>query len=292
MKKITTLMMAFAVLLFAAQLTAGVEYKVDVKDYSTSTPETDETTVLADGKKLKMKAKKDANDEMIFRGDKREMVVVDHKEKSYMVINKEVIAEMGKKMQATVDQSMSQVNEALKNLPADKRAMVEKMMKEKMPNAGAAPPPPPTAGMAKFKSEFKNTGERGMQNGYSSIKYEVYRDGKKTHEHWVTSWDNIEGGEDTAEILQEMSAFFQEMMDAFSSSTGMGGMGNAPFQMDENMFASLKSLEGFPVVTKDFANDGSLEGESALRSATRRTIDPDEFEPPAGYRLRTMMDMR
>ncbi len=51
----------------------------------------------------------------------------------------------------------------------------------------------------------------------------------------------------------------------------------------------MKELGGFPVVTREFDDyDGSLEGETALRSARRQTLDPDAFEPPKGYRLRSM----
>ena len=41
--------------------------------------------------------------EMIYRGDRREMVVVDHEDRSYMVIDQETIAELG----ATADDILS-----------------------------------------------------------------------------------------------------------------------------------------------------------------------------------------
>ena len=54
----------------------------------------------------------------------------------------------------------------------------------------------------------------------------------------------------------------------------------------------MKELGGFPVVTSEFGEDGSLEGESALRSAKRQTIDPDAFEPPSGYKRQEMLPGR
>lgn len=70
----------------------------------------------------------------------------------------------------------------------------------------------------------------------------------------------------------------------------MGGWRGA--SVDNNVFEHMKELGGFPVVTRDFADDGSLEGETALRSARRQTIDPDAFEPPSGYRRQEMFGGR
>ncbi len=49
----------------------------------------------------------------------------------------------------------------------------------------------------------------------------------------------------------------------------------------------MNEIDGFPVVTRNFAG-GELESESTLRSAEERDLDPDAFEPPKGYRLRSM----
>ena len=54
------------------------------------------------------------------------------------------------------------------------------------------------------------------------------------------------------------------------------------------VFEHMKELGGFPVVTREFADDGSLQQETALRSAKRQTIDPDTFEPPSGYKQQEM----
>ena len=147
----TSLLLAliFAVMFLTAQLFAGVVYEVETKDHEGSSSETDTMTVSVEGKNLMMNTSKNADNTMIYHGEKREMVVVDHENSTYMVIDKATIEQMGKKMQETVDQSMSQVNEALKNLPPDKRAEIEKMMKEKMPGMSNASTPVPDAAMVK-----------------------------------------------------------------------------------------------------------------------------------------------
>ena len=86
--------------------------------------------------------------------------------------------------------------------------------------------------------------------GYACVLHEVRRDNRKTSDAFVTDWKNIEGG---AEIVQGF--------------TEMGG---------------------FPVATREYRDDGSLEGESALRSAKRMRLAPADFEPPKGYRRQEM----
>ena len=51
----------------------------------------------------------------------------------------------------------------------------------------------------------------------------------------------------------------------------------------------MKQIDGFPVVTSGLGADGSVEDESSLRSARRRTLDPADFEPPSGYKRRSML---
>ena len=56
---------------------------------------------------------------------------------------------------------------------------------------------------------------------------------------------------------------------------------------DRNTIDIFSQIDGFPVVTRDFEG-GELESETVLESVTERDLDPDAFEPPKGYRLRTM----
>lgn len=132
------------------------------------------------------------------------------------------------------------------------------------------------------KREVKKTSERGTHQGYPCVKYEVFLDGKKRQELWVTEWDNIDGGGEAAEAFRIMGLFFEEIKNSIPNLPG-GDMGG-----DQNFIEDLKALGGFPVVTRDFSDDGTLQGETALRSSKRQTLDPDAFEPPAGYKRRSM----
>ena len=265
----------FVAFLIAAALAltpalAGIVYEIEVKDHEQSPPKDGSVEMRAEGRNLSIDVLPGESGrgrgKMIWRGDRREMVVVDDDEKSYVVMDKESLGQLAGQAAG----AMGQMQEALKNVPADKRAMIEEMMKRQMPQQ--APERPGT--------ELRKTGERATHSGYPCVRYDVLRGGEKIRELWVTDWDNVEGGEDVVEAFESMADFFQEMLDSLPSF-GQGGPATDP------VFAHMREIGGFPVVTRTFEG-GELEDESTLRSAARRTLDPSEFEPPAGYKRRSM----
>jgi hypothetical protein len=271
MKK--SLIILILAVLFGSPLQAGVVFEVETKDHKYSPARVDQVQMFMEGRNLKIGTAAGSHDSqttMIYRGEHGEMLMIDHDEKSYSVMDKETIKAMAGQMK----QASSQLEEALKNVPEDQRAMMEQMMKQNMP-VQQAPHRSPTELLQK-------TGDRDTIHGYPCLKYNVLRDGTKISELWVTNWDNIEGGREAAEVFEEMADFFKEMMESFSSARGAPGGRSDDF--GGSVFQHMKELDGFPVVTKEFEDDGSLEGESALRSSRRRRLDPATFEPPVGYK--------
>lgn len=270
----TTWILLLLCALTAPPLAAGVVYEIEVKDHDASPPRTETNEMSAEGKNLKMEIDsggRGSKGEMIYRGDRREMVIVDHDEKSFTVIDEATLREIASQVGA----AMSQIQEALKNVPESQRKMVEEMMKKRMPQA--APQRPVV--------EIRKTGERAEQAGYPCVKYETLLDGRKVSELWVTDWANVEGGAEAVAAFKDMAGFFREMMDAFASASGP--MGGFVSDLGNSAFEHLAEIDGFPVVTREFDGE-ELEGESTLRSASRRTLDPADFEPPAGYKRREM----
>ena len=267
--------LSLLLLLLAAPLSAGVVYEIEVKDHEQSPPKTESIQAAVEGRHLKMgiaSGGEGAQGEMIFRGDRREVVVVDHENRTYHQIDSAAIGQIA----GHLSDAERMMQEALKNVPADKRAMIEQMMKQKMPPAQAPPQRP--------KSELKKTSEKATHNGYPCVKYEVLRDGRKIRELWVTDWSNVEGGSDVVGAFEDMADFFGELMDSIPSFGGQGGP-----EFGDPAFEHMREIGGFPVVTREFDDyDGSLEGETFLRSARRQTLDPDAFEPPSGYKRQEM----
>ncbi len=282
MKIIRPLLIA---LMLAALVTtpslAGVVYEIETTDHEQSPPKTESIEMAAEGRHLKMGIPSNSESGTkdgfaVFKGgDDPKMVIVDNERQSYYVMDRT----QAQAIAGQVNSAMSQMQEALKNIPEDKRAMVEQMMKQRMPQQEQAPEQP--------KSTLRKTGEKATHSGFPCVKYEVLNDGRKVRELWVTDWKNIEGSDGVADTFEEMASFFRELMDSVSSLAGAAG-GGLPGGTNLDFFEHMKDLGGFPVVTREFGDDGSLEGESTLRSARRQTIDPDAFEPPSGYKRQEM----
>ena len=261
--------------MWTGPLSAGVVFELQNSNSYGGERSVENNRFSVDGKKLKMHVNDNragSNSTMIFRGDRREMVVVNHDDKSYMVIDQQALTAIGGQM----SKAMQQMEEAMKNVPPEQRAMMEKLMKGRMPAA--------MGNKTRAKTEVRNSGESGTENGYPVTRYQMFRDGVKTRELWVTDWKNVDGGNEARAAFDEMAAFFKQMMDAFSSGP-MGGFGA---QFDDNPFEYMNKIDGFPVVTKELTGNGSVENETRLISSERRSLDAAEFEPPAGYKRQAM----
>lgn len=259
------------VLFLSAGASAGVVPEFETQDYRLD--ETGMLRAIVDGKDLKMtitSGSDEKKNDMIYRGAKREMVVVDHDEKSFMVIDEAMVDSISDQLSGYE----AQMREALKDVPPEQRAMVEQMMKGRMPAAPQKSERPVV--------EITNTGERDTKHGYPSVKYEVTTNGRKTVEYWVTDWDNVAGGEDAVEAFKAMATFLAEMQDSMPSFGGDDDVGDNPFE-------HMNKMEGFPVLTHEFADDGSIASESKMRSSEEKAVQSTEFEPPAAYKRLTMM---
>ena len=93
--------------LIAGPVAAGVVYEIDVTDHEQSPPKTEYIQAAVDGRNLKMgnnpgedntsskSGGRSSQGEMIFRGERREIVMVDHAKNSYSVMDGETIKQIG-----------------------------------------------------------------------------------------------------------------------------------------------------------------------------------------------------
>ncbi len=276
-----TQLVTVAILLLASPALAGVVYEIETKDHEHSPPMTETTEVAVEGPRIYMSVapgRKGGQGKMIFRGDRGdngEVIVTDDDDKSYYVMDDATVEALA----GQVGAAMGAMQEALKNLPKEQRDAIEKAMKEGgMPGGMGS-----IGGPKRSAPEVRKTGERATHAGYPCVKYEVVRDGRKIRELWVTDWSNVEGGGEAREAFAGLIGFFQAMIDSLPELPG----GADPFDGVDSYAESFGN--GFPVVTRSFDEGGDLAEESTLRSARRRSLDPSEFEPPAGYKRRTML---
>jgi hypothetical protein len=195
---------------------------------------------------------------MIFHGERNEMIILQNRMDA---------------MASQVGDAMSQMQEALAAMPPEQRAMAEQMMQQRFPTE----PPKQSA------ETINDLGSHGEVAGIACRNYEVIRDGRKVRELCVSEWEDIKGGQETAEALKGVAGFFESMRQAFS---GAGGM--EAFDRQQELFGHMNELDGYPVLYRDFSASGALERQVLLTAAREEDLSPDFFAPPATYRLQEM----
>jgi len=250
--------------LFAAPLSAGVVAQMENRDLSGDAETKTQVRILLQDKLARfddgMTESSGPDTSMIFRGDREEMLVVEHGRKQVMRIDQQTIEQLGAQMNAM----MKQMEEQMANMPPE----VRQMMKDKMPGMGAAPAVP--------KIEVKATTVRETQQGYPCLRYDVFQEGKRVREYWVTSMDNVGITSEDFSVFQEMSGFFEKMLNAFSQAMSLQ-------EMLENPVAELAKMDGFPVLMREYDGDKVVQ-ENRLVSVEKRSLPAEEFDAPAGYK--------
>lgn len=235
---------------------AGVVFTVE----ETTNGTTSTSQLRAQGGMLALKMSgAEQEGEMIYNAAKQEMVAIAHAQKMYMVFD-----------QATLDsfaQRMKELQAQMANLPE----AVRQQMMQRMPGmAGGEPPPPP---------EVRRSNSIEEMHGYKCRKVELVRDGRVTREFWVTDWDNVAGGKEAAEAFTSLAEFVANMV------ASMGEMGT---RMADEGLVAWKSLDGFPVVTRELDEQGQVKSESVLKSSQEQDLDEASFQPPADYRQQSL----
>jgi hypothetical protein len=260
-------------LFVSAQALAGAVLQTETREYHVDPPAVGSTEMFTDGSSLRIEINSISSGEsgvMIFHGDRNEMIVTDDERREYYVIGEETLNAMA----GQVSQAMKEMQAMLESMPPEQRAMAEQMMKQQMP--GMQPP-------QEEPSTIRKTGKSDTINGYDCEFHEVSNRGRTTREMCVAKWGDIEGGADAADALIAMGKFFESMHEAFSSGAGVDLMGR-----QDEIFAHIRELGGFPVYSKDYDETGAVTGESSLISSRSDAIDAAMFEPPEGYRRAEM----
>jgi len=211
---------------------------------------------------------------MIFRDG--EMLIVDASQRSFYRLTEASMAELGAQLGQVNEQmsaAMQQMQAQLANLPPDQRAMMERMMKDRMPNLAAM------TQAAAPTMRVEQGGSRNVGN-YACTDYALYADDTKTQEICAADYDSVPGAQEVAGALGEMQGFFQSLRDAVSSPL-LSGMQNNPFDL-------MTQVQGFPVSSRVYLN-GNLQQELMLSGVEQRDIEASLFEVPAGYTERSMM---
>lgn len=204
----------------------------------------------------------DGQSSMIFANNR--FIVLDHKRKTYLVLDDAMMEEVG----SQVNSAMAEMQEQMKNMSPQERAMMEQLMQgggmQGMIPGMSAPPQPP-------RVEAGGSGEWG---DYECRKYMIYEGPEKTEDICAAALDDVAGGDEVMAAFRAMAVFIQDMMESMPEPLAS--------MMGENPAAYMEQIEGFPVHTVRYRN-GRVDSEESLDSVVKEDVPQDVYEVPAGY---------
>ena len=247
---------------------AGVVFEFESRDYNPVTSPLQTVLMAADGVNFAMEIESDQygpGGRLIYRGGSQEVYVVDYRTENYFVINLQTLQTLSSQIQHTVDQA----GQLTPQNPAEGQATMQQLITAQPPATQ-----PPTIAVV-------DTGEQTRVNGYPCVRHEVRRDGVKIRDVWITDWGNVDGGWEIAAIFTAMAQFVQNINQSLPA-----GSSNS---FENNIFSSLKDINGFPVASRDYMPDGNTKIETTLRGTTLHPLSPATFLPPSGYRQQSFL---
>lgn len=247
-----------AAVLGAGSAQSGVVLKGQVtqlKDNATS-----EIRMLVEASRLRIDTRgEDVDASMILRieGDDYQMIMLDNRRKEYRAMDKKAMAEIEEK----VSSAMAQMQEHLKNMTPEQRAMMEKLMGKKMGEmmAGGAPSEPPPL-------SYRETGTAAV-HGRPCKKYDVFRGEEKVSELCAARPEALELGPEEMALFEKMRVVFEDMTKSLRRLPGM-----TRFQVD---FAA-KPVDGFPIQQVVF-DEGRPATRFEFHEAARRNFSDADF---------------
>ncbi len=211
---------------------------------------------------------------MIFRGDKQTMWIIAPDKKSYQELTKEQVDRFGEQVGDRMAEMRKQMEEQLKNMPPERRAMVEKMMKSRMGGMPAATAPTSKTGYSLVAS--------GQQvNQWTCDKYEGVRDGEKRRDIWTVPPGEVGFEASDFEVMKQMAEFIKGL----SQFGGGQAEQQTPFRVGAG--GDGPDFSGVPVRQIGY-RDGRPSSRSEIKEFRREDFDAAIFEVPGGYKKQSM----
>ena len=256
---------------------AGAVFRITVENYAEDNAffeggESYVTVTKVEGDRMRMDTQAEDGklaSTVIFLGETDEMYMIDHKEKTYMVMDRERIEALGKQL----GEAMQQMEEALAQVPPAQREMMERMMKGKMPGQNYEPPSPPVV---------TDLGESGSVNDVACQWKKVTRDDVLSEKACVCDQSAIAGGEEMVALAHEMRDFAEGLMRIANSASNFKMLGGGT--MGDFAAGTVADLGGFSLISESYDGEEKLIKRSTFESADEVSIPNEEFTPPSGYK--------
>ena len=281
-----TSLFALCLLSLAGMAHAGAIYRVTTEIFAEGNqfydaPESSITVTKVEGNRMRSDTQDlegETKSSVIFLGETDEMYMIDHEKKSYIVMDRESVEAMANQM----SEAMQKMQQAMAQIPPEQRAMMEKMMKDKMAgDPNYKPPSPPVV---------TSLGQNGNVNGISCEWKQVTRDDVLEEKACVCNQNEIAGGPEMVALAHEMRDFAEgltKLANSVSSMPMLGGGGT----MGDFAMAMTADLGGFSLISEHYDGEGKLMRRSTFESADEVSVADEEFVPPSGYKRQTFADL-
>ncbi len=203
---------------------------------------------------------------MIFDAGKQTMWIIDDKEKSYMVLDKATVDEMGKQ----IDQAGAQMQEAMSKLTPEQRQMMEKQM-AKMKGAAA---------QKGEERKVTKTGESKSISGFPCTRFDVSQGGTVETRVWAAPTGQVKVSEADMAVFTKMAEMFESMTSRLGKLAKGAG----------NPWSAGGQIDGVPILTEQMDN-GKVVNETVMESVTHDAPPSGVFDIPAGYKQKEMPKM-
>jgi len=195
--------------------------------------------------------------------DAQTLTQVDFKERYYFT---STVQEYVQTFRGAMSGAMTEMQEALKDMSAEERKIMEQMMPQQAP-----------ANCREPRTELRKTNQQATVAGYPATRYDILEDGKAASEIWIakgiTAWRELDG--------KKLERFMAEMA-KLAGCPGQGRRGTPGADRSWKLAG-----EGYSVRTVDRSGGTTVE----VVKAESRAIPAAEFQPPAGFARKSLREM-
>jgi|GEM_PF-1788302 len=205
----------------------------------------------------------DAAGEMIFKGQKEGIIVVDASRKEATVMTEADFQKMGQRL----GNIMARMQEQMQHMSAEQREKMQQMMGVKMPSQGQ---------QQEASLQVTQTGKTKKLLGTECAQYLVTRNGEISFEYWIAPKSSIDGGEEAVRAFASMGNFFSNLFETLHET---------PLQsMLNNPYAAMGQIDGVPLETIQYKN-GSKGSSTLITRITQGSVPEGLFRIPEGYKV-------
>jgi hypothetical protein len=229
--------------------------RIEVDTVKLGNGETTKQEILLDAARMRTNfTSKTDNSSVLFLtdGGRNRIDMLDKNKNEYHEIDQQTIEQMSQQLQG----AMAQMQEQMKNMTPEQRAMMEKMMKGRGQIAAALTSPVKTIYVAKGSSSV---------NGFPCTKYDGMRGDEKVKEICAAKPSELKFSAADFQVFDKMKEFSKSLQSLSQSPLG-------------NAYAGITDpgYEGFPVQSIDFENGKPTE-KTELKSIQRASFSDADF---------------